>query len=309
MRLRDVSIAALYALAEKDERIVVMTGDLGFTILDPFINNLPKQYINAGIAEQNMAGMAAGLALEGKIVFIYSIANFPTFRCLEQIRNDICYHELNVNILASGCGLTYGQLGMTHHATEDLAILRALPEMTVIAPGDEWECMEATKALVDKKGPGYLRFDISTAGNTQKPGEVFQIGRARRIREGFDITLLSTGGMLIVALNAADMLQKKGIECRVVSFHSIKPFEPDEILLAARETGGMVTLEEHTVDGGFGGLVSEVLMDHGIMPKTFYRVGLRDGFTAIVGDQQYLRKRYKIDEESIVGKVGELLGK
>jgi transketolase len=303
--VRDVFVARLTALAEADPRIHLVTGDLGFGVLTRFAERFPRQYLNAGVAEQNMTGIATGLALEGRIVFTYSIANFPTLRCLEQIRNDACYHDANVKVVAIGGGFSYGALGISHHATEDLSIMRALPAITVVAPGDDWETAEATSALAATPGTCYLRLDKSSAGDTRRPGERFVLGRARVLREGGDVTLITCGGILQVVLRAAERLAGQGIACRVVSMHTVKPIDAAAIVAAARETGGIVTVEEHTVEGGLGGAVAEVCLDRGAFPGFFRRVGLPGCFSSIVGSQDYLRGRYQMDEESVVRAVRE----
>ena len=305
--MRDIFVKQLTEIAKINPKIFLITGDLGFGVLDRFSKDFPKQYLNAGVAEQNMTGLAAGLALEGRVVFTYSIGNFPTLRCLEHIRNDVCYHQADVKIVSIGGGFGYGSLGFSHHATEDLTLMRVLPEMTVVAPGDNWEVVEATKALVQTKGPAYLRLDKATAGDTSQPGENFTLGKARKLREGTDITLISTGGSLEVALHSADLLGKKGIGCRVLSMHTLKPLDCQSIFDAARETGGILTVEEHSVLGGLGGAVAETCLEEGVIPNKFYRVGLRDGFTTVVGSQHYLRHEYHLDEGFIVEKVTDLL--
>src|SRR3989338_143595 len=259
--MRDIFVKQLTEIAKINPKIFLITGDLGFGVLDRFSKDLPKQYLNAGVAEQNMTGLAAGLALEGRVVFTYSIGNFPILRCLEHIRNDVCYHQADVKIVSIGGGFGYGSLGFSHHATEDLTLMRVLPEMTVVAPGDNWEVAEATKALVQTKGPAYLRLDKATAGDTNRPGENFALGNARKLKEGADITLMSTGGSLEVVLHAADLLGKKGIGCRVLSMHTLKPLDCQSIFDAARETGGILTVEEHSVLGGLGGAVAGVCLE------------------------------------------------
>src|SRR5205809_1946830 len=214
--MRDSFTARLEQLAAADPRIFLITGDLGFGVLDSFEKKFPRQFLNAGVAEQNLTGVATGLALEGRIVFTYSIANFPTLRCLEQVRNDVCYHEANVKIVSIGGGFSYGALGISHHATEDLAIFRALPNMAVVAPCDLWEVKEATRALVETTGPALLRIDKSAAASIVRPGERFQLGRARQLRDGADITLVAAGGIMEEALTAADLLAARGIQCRVL---------------------------------------------------------------------------------------------
>jgi len=305
--VRDRFIERLSAMAEHDSRIMLITGDLGFGVLDEYQRRFPNQFINAGVAEQNMTGIATGLALEGHIVFTYSIANFVFMRCLEQIRNDAAYHRANVNIVSIGGGFSYGALGISHHATEDLSIMRSLPSVTVVCPGDNWEAAEATEAIAHEPGTSYLRLDKSSAGMTQQPEEQFALGKARQLRDGTDMTLVVTGGILGVALNATERLAKQGIHCRVLSLHTISPLDADALSRAARETGGIVTLEEHTVVGGLGGAVAETLLEREDRPTIFRRMGLREGFSSIVGSQDYLRQRYGLDKDAIVSTVKSLL--
>jgi transketolase len=251
-----------------------------------------------------MTGLAAGLALEGKKVITYSIGNFPTLRCLEQIRNDACYHDLNITIVASGGGFSYGSLGMSHHTTEDIAILRALPAMSVVAPGTAWEAGEAIEALINNNGVGYLRLDKTTATNIETK---FTLGQSIRYKEGKDITLFTTGGILSDVIQASELLQKQGINANVVSMHTVKPIDKEVIIASANETGGIVTIEEHNIDGGLGSAVAEVCMDNGIMPRVFLRIGLDDKYSSIVGSQDYLKAYYGINQIAIVKKVLDLL--
>lgn len=303
--MRDAFIARLESLAQANSRVFLITGDLGFAVLEAYARRFPRQYLNAGVAEQNMTGLATGMALEGRIVFTYSIANFPTLRCLEQIRNDAAYHDANVKIVAIGGGFSYGVLGMSHHATEDLAILRAIPSITVVAPGCLWEAEEATEAVVGTPGVCYLRLDKSDAGRTNHEGECFALGKIRTVREGNDVTLLATGGILGVALRAAEQLAADGISARVLSAHTLRPFDAATVFRACRETGGIITIEEHVVDGGLGGLVAETCLEAGIIPRAFRRIGLRSGFSSIVGSQDYLRAHYGMDEAAIVASATE----
>ena len=305
--MRDAFVSSLTELAAADPAILLVTGDLGFGVLTDFARRFPRQYVNAGVAEQNMTGLATGIALEGRTVFTYSIGNFPTLRCLEQIRNDACYHEANVKIVSVGCGMSYGALGISHHATEDISILRALPSITVVSPCDRWEAREATRALAARPGTALLRLDKSAAPQTVKPGETFQIGKARTVREGSDVTLVATGGILVEVLAAAGLLESHSIHCRVLSMHTIKPLDTATLCVAAAETGGIVTVEEHTVEGGLGGAVAENLLELGAVPRFFLRIGLRDGFSSVVGSQQYLRKIYSLDARSIAQAVSAKL--
>jgi transketolase len=305
--MRDVFIERLSQLAERDPRIMLITGDLGFSVLDDYRRRFPRQFINAGVAEQNMTGIATGLALEGHIVYTYSIANFVFMRCLEQIRNDAAYHDCNVNVVSVGGGFSYGALGISHHATEDLAIMRALPGMTVVSPCDDWEAAEATEAIANQAGTCYLRLDRSTAEINRRLDEEFQLGMPRMLRDGADVTLAATGGIMSEVLSAADQLARLGISCRVLSVHTLKPLGPRPFFQAACETGGLITIEEHTVDGGLGGAVAELLLENGVIPGVFRRIGLRAGFSSIVGSQQYLRTRYGMDADAIVNTVRDAL--
>jgi transketolase len=298
--VRDQFIRRLSALAADDPRLMLLTADLGFGVLTDFAKRFPRQFLNVGVAEQNMTGLATGLALEGRVVFTYSIANFPTLRCLEQVRNDAAYHEANVKITAIGGGFSYGALGMSHHATEDLAILRSLP-ITVVAPGCDWEATEATTAIARQPGTCYLRLDRSSVASTQRPGETFELGKARVLRDGTDLTIIAVGGILGAALEAADRLSAQGVEARVMSIHTLRPFDRAAVVDASRATGGILTVEEHTIHGGLGSAVAEACLDGGAAPRTFYRVGLREGFTTHVGSQEYLRRQYGIDSSAIEG--------
>ncbi|MCA8997338.1 MAG: hypothetical protein KDA80_10130 [Planctomycetaceae bacterium] len=298
--MRDIFIERLTKLAERDRRIMLITGDLGFKVLDDYAARFPQQFLNAGVAEQNMTGLAAGMALEGHIVFTYSIANFTFMRCLEQIRNDAAYHDCNVNVVAVGGGFSYGSLGISHHATEDLTIMRSLPNTIVASPCDDWEASEITEAVAYSPGVSYLRLDKSTAGDTHRDGEEFKLGQARVVRDGRHVTLAATGGVLAEALKAADELATQGITARVVSVHTVKPLDVECFVSAARETEGIITVEEHTIDGGLGGAVAESLMELGVAPGFFHRVGLRAGFSSVVGSQDYLRGIYGINSEAIV---------
>ena len=303
--MRDNFISALINLAENDKDIVLLTGDLGFGVFEKFESSFPGQYFNVGVAEQNMIGLATGLALEGKKVITYSIGNFGILRCLEQIRNDACYHDANITIIANGGGFSYGSLGMSHHTTEDLAILRALPNMSVVAPCTADEAGEAITAMIMNGGTGYLRLDKTGAKNCFS-NDSFVIGKSRRYKEGKDITLIATGSILGEANTASVELKKLGIEARVVGMHSIKPIDVDAIIDAVSNTGGIVTIEEHNKDGGLGSAISEVCMDLGMIPGKFLRIGLENKYSSIVGSQQYLRSRYDMDSKAITHKVKKI---
>jgi len=305
--VRGAFFRGLMDLAAQDDRIYLLVGDLGFGVVEPFIQKFPDRFVNVGVAEQNMTGVAAGIALTGKIVFTYSIANFPILRCLEQVRNDLCYHKANVKIVSIGGGYSYGALGMSHHATEDLAILRALPGMTVIAPGDPFEAEAATRAAAAHDGPCYLRLGRAGEPAIHKSEVEFQIGKAIPVREGKALTLISTGAMLQTAVAVADSLAAKGSPARVLSMHTLKPLDAGAVVAAARETGAIVTIEEHGVSGGLGGAVAECLAESGELRVPFRRFGIPTSFSPPPGTQEYLREQCGLSPQSILKSLESLL--
>lgn len=307
--MRNAFLDELFLLAKNDSRIVFMTGDLGFGVVEKFMEELPRQFVNAGVAEQNMTGVAAGMALSGKIVFTYSIANFPTLRCLEHIRNDVCYHNANVKVVSVGGGFAYGSMGTTHHATEDLGVMRMLPNMRVVAPGDPVEARAATRALVESPGPWYLRLGKAGEPVVHEAVVAFEAGRALLVREGDDVTLVSTGGMLKTAVDVADILAGDGVSARVLSMHTLEPLDESAILIAAQETGGIVTIEEHSLVGGLGTAVAEILVGLEQSRPRFRKLGVSPRFADRVGSQEYLRQQNGLDIDSIRTVVKEMLGR
>jgi transketolase len=305
--VRNAFLGTLYELARRDERIVFITGDLGFRVVEKLMEDMPRQFLNAGVAEQNMTGIAAGMALSGKIAFTYSIANFPTLRCLEQIRNDVCYHDANVKVVSVGGGFSYGSMSVTHHAMEDLGVMRCLPNMVVVAPGDPAETRAATRAIAAHEGPVYLR--LGKAGEPAvHPGEVeLRIGKAIRLREGGDVTLVSTGGMLWTAAKAAEHLAAEGIETRILSMHTLKPLDCDALRDAALETGAILTLEEHSIIGGLGSAVAELLAEEPELKVPFRRLGAPPAFSPHIGSQEYMLAKHDLVPEAVARSVTELL--
>lgn len=309
--MRDKFIEALGELAANDDRVMLVTGDLGFRVFDDYIDQHPQQFLNAGIAEQSMAGLATGLAREGHVVFLYSIANFTFMRCLEQLRNGAAYHDCNVNVVSVGGGFSYGQLGMSHHATEDISIMRCMPTTMVACPAEDWEVRCLTRSLSGTPGLTYLRLDKSSSPTTvNEADQQLTIGSSRLLRSGSDVSLVAAGGIVAEVLRAADRLAGHGISAEVVSVPFIKPFDPSVVAASAMKTGRVVTIEEHSVNGGLGGLIAEELAESGCMPSVFRRIGLRERFASVVGDQQYLRETYGMSAHSIVQLVvQEIFGK
>jgi transketolase len=302
--MREAFVRALTELAVEDPSLMLISGDLGFGVLTAFAERFPDNYLNAGVAEQNMTAVACGMAMAGAHAYTYSIGNFPTLRCLEQLRNDVCYHHADVTVVAVGGGLSYGQLGMSHFATEDLAILRALPQMTVVAPSDPWQAYALTRQMHAAGGPQYLRLDKSAAGVAQ--GTV-ELGRARQVRSGSDAVIFATGGILAEALAAAEALSEAGAEVRVVDVHTIKPLDAEAVCEAAAACRIVLTLEEHTVIGGLGGAVAEVCLAGGAGVERFVRLGLEDCHPSVVGDQAYLRARHGLDREGVAAALRKSL--
>jgi transketolase len=300
--MRDTFIKELTKLAAADSNVVLITGDLGFGVFDDFSQRFPDQFLNVGVAEQNLMMVSAGMALEGKKIFAYSIGNFPTQRCLEQIRNDICYHDLDVTIIGMGGGFSYGQLGMSHHATEDISIMRALPNMVSIVPSCNSEVKGAMKALKNYNGPVYLRLDKSVV-TLESPPIDFEIGKSSLLRKGNSVSLICSGGITEEAMIAAEDLSKEGVESRVISMHTIKPIDEIAIMLASADTGGIITIEENTIIGGLGSAVAEVCLESNYNPSFFCRIGLMDTYSNIVGDQNFLRKYYNMDAAYIKNTV------
>jgi transketolase len=305
--MRDEFVRTLTEIAMEDRNVILVTGDLGFGVLTRFAKEFPEQFLNAGVAEQNMTGLAVGMSLEGKVVYTYSIANFPTLRCLEQIRNDACYHQANIKIVAIGGGFCYGSLGVSHHATEDLAIMRALPDITVIAPGDTTETAAATRAIYEVPGTCYLRLGRGGEPKVHEGDIDFKIGKAIKLFDGVDVVLISTGGILKNAFEARKKLSSIGLSVGLYSMHTLKPIDREMIERVAVRTRLIVTIEEHSVIGGLGGAVAEILAQ---MPQPKARlkmIGLQDCFSSIVGDQDYLRRMYGLDVDSIVKAVNDIL--
>lgn len=297
--MRTAFVDGLSELAAENPKIVLVTGDLGFGVLDDFRERFPDQFLNVGVAEQNLASVAAGLALTGHVVFTYSIGNFPTLRCLEQIRNDICYHRANVTIVSVGGGLAYGSLGVSHHATEDLAILRALPEIMVVAPGDPVETKKLLPQIVAHDGPAYLRLGRAGESSIVSPEATVKLGEPTTVRLGSDLLLLTTGGMLPVAVGVADQLDREGVSVKVASVHTLSPIDGAAIRSVLGTIPVVITCEEHSIYGGLGGCIAEVIAEAGINP-TFRRLGLPGRFAEGVGSQTYLREHNEIGHDALL---------
>lgn len=301
--MRDTFVRTLIEVAREDPNIELITGDLGFGVLKPFWEQLPDQFTNAGIAEQNMTTVAAGMALEGKTVFTYSIGNFPTLRCLEQIRNDCAYHHANVKIVCVGGGFVYGSLGMSHQATEDLAIMRALPDVAVLAPADKAEAEAATRAIASWPGTCYLRLGRGGEKRLHEKIKHFEIGKAIPVREGKQLAVFSTGAIYEEVQGACERLIAEGFDPAVCTFPTVKPLDRERIEACARDFELIVTVEEHNVVGGFGSAVAEVLAEMKQPKARLLRIGIEDQYAVRVGNQKYLRDQYGLSAEKIAQKI------
>ena len=300
--MRDSFIAELQKQAENNEKIVLITADLGFKIFDQFKEIIPNQFINVGVAEQNMTEVASGLALEGFKVFTYSIGNFSTLRCLEQIRNDVCYHNLDVTIVSSGAGFSYGQLGISHFATEDLAIMSALPNMSVFVPADDWESRLVTKFLIKTNGPKYLRIDKSEGGSPLQEEINFDYG-FRQIFKGEKIIIICIGGILIEAMKAREICEKHNLKVSIISVFNFKKLYQKKLISILEDYDYIITLEEHSLIGGLFSKISEICMSNKFMPRSIKGFGIPDEFPKVVGTQSFLRSYYGIDSDSLVKEI------
>lgn len=273
--MRTAYLDTLYELAQKDKRVYALISDNGAIVYDKYRRDLPEQYLNLGISEANMIGMAAGMASCGKIPFAYTIGAFLAYRAFEFIRNDVCLQNQNVKIVGTGAGQVYSALGPTHHSTEDLGGLRALPNLTILCPASPLEVKKATIAAYEHDGPVYLRLGTNKEPEIYEEDYAFRIGKAVTLREGKDITLIGTGSILKDVLEAAVQLKNMGINVRVVNMHTIKPTDKNAITRAVDETGRIMTVEDHNVTGGLGSAVAEVIAEYGKSVE-FKRIGMYD---------------------------------
>lgn len=300
--MRDSFVRSLMELAKQDKDVELITGDLGFGVLKPFWEALPDQFLNAGIAEQNMTAMAAGMALEGKTVFTYSIGNFPTLRCLEQIRNDCAYHGANVNIVCVGGGFVYGSLGVSHHATEDLAVMRSLPDVAVFAPADRVEAAAVTKAAAEYPGTCYIRLGRGGEQVAREKIDDFEIGRAIPVQQGSRVAIFTTGDIYGEAAAAVELLQEQGITPTVYTFPTVKPMDAQTVCACAETHDLIVTCEEHNILGGLGTAVAEVLAEHPSRAR-LVRLGISGSYCTTVGSQNYLRRQYGLTGPQIADRI------
>jgi transketolase len=305
--MRNTFAAEITELARVDERVVLLSGDIGNRLFDSFKEVSGDRFFNCGVAEANMMTMAAGMALQGFKPFVYTITPFVTTRCVEQIRVDVCYHEAPVTIVGTGSGFSYGTLGPTHHSLEDVGILRLMPNMTVICPGDPAEVRMAARAALAHDGPIYLRIGKKGEPAVHATDPDFTIGKGIEMRAGGDVCLVSTGTVLPLAMSVAQELDRHGVSTRVVSMHTVKPLDTDLLEDAYDRAGLVATIEEHSLIGGLGSAVAEWLVDAGQPNRRLLRFGTRDEFLHEPGEQEYARRYMGLSEDVITERILEEL--
>lgn len=304
--MRATFIKTVTELAHQDKRIMLLTGDLGFTVFEEFQSQFPDRYINVGVAEQNMMSISAGLALTGKIVFAYSIGTFATMRPFEQIRNDIASHSAHVIVVGTGGGLSYGDASITHHSMEDFALMRVIPGMRVLAPADPFEAEWATRTLVTIPGPGYLRLGKQKDQLLYSKTPKLIIGRGSMLTKGKDVLIIATGNIVATALESVHILSKKNITATLVSMHTIKPVDTRYLQNLLRNYSLIVTVEEHNIIGGLGSMVAESLTDIG-HHASLMRLGIPDQFVFTIGSQKYLRHEVGLSPKKIAQAISRRL--
>lgn len=302
--MRDAFFNSLYDVAKQDKQVVLINSDTGALVLDDFRRDHGDRCLNAGIAEENMIGIAAGLAMSGKTVYTYAIIPFVTMRCYEQIRIDVCCQNLSVKMVGVGAGMDYSILGPTHHGTEDIALMRALPEMTILSPSDNTMASAFARLSHDCPGPVYVRLDrTGTPLLYNNPNQDFSEG-VNVLRPDGDICLIATGRMVSRALDVAEDMSKQSIDVGVVDLYQIKPLNADLILEAIGDSKYVATLEEHFITGGIGSAIAELLAETGLKCQ-FKRLGMPDSFVREYGSREYLHTRTCIDTESVARTLSE----
>lgn len=310
--MRTAFVNKLMELAKKDDRIVLLTGDMGFPMFDKFKELYPDRYYNIGIAEQNMIGVAAGLAMRGKKPYVYSIIPFLIMRSYEQVRVDVCYHNLDIKFVGSGGGVAYGPAGATHHAIEDISLMRGLPNMQVISPGDPFEARNAIEKSYITSKPTYIRLSKNNEPLLHKglDDREFEIGKSICVKKGNNMAILATGNILEEALNVSNELDNLDIKNSLYSFHSIKPIDKKTLNKIFKNYKYIVTMEEHNIIGGLYGAVMEeygkgIINDYSI--EKVLPIAINDKFSHHVGDQNNIRKYFGIDKDSVINKIKEML--
>ena len=303
--MRNAFAREITSLAQEDERIVLLSADIGNRLFDDFKTHCPGRFFNCGVAEANMIGVASGMAMTGLRPVCYTITNFVTYRCLEQIRVDVCYHHQPVIIVGTGSGLSYASLGGTHHSLEEMGMLRLLPGLAIVAPADPLETAAALRAAFEWGGPLYMRIGKKGEPAVHPSMPDFHVGKSIQVKDGTDVCILSSGTMLPVAVEAAGLLQTHGCSARVESFHTIKPLDEAALSDAFHAFKVVATVEEHSVLGGLGGAVAEWRADHPEGRGILVRFGTRDEFLHQTCDQHSAREFFGLTPPSLAKKICE----
>ena len=300
--MRKTSLERIYHLAQQDERVIFIGSDLGPGVLSEFKRNIPERFFMEGIAEQYIVGMAAGLAFDGFIPYVNTIATFLTRRCFEQLAVDLCMHDLPVRLIANGGGLVYAPLGPTHQAIEDIGILRTLPNMSIVAPCDADEMARLIDASLHWPHPLYIRLAKGGDPIVSKSELGFEIGKGIHLKNSVDVLLVTTGITTQIGLQTSESLSKENIDCGVFHMHTIKPFDYDGLFQASESVKLIITIEEHVLNGGLGSAVLEAFSDHGL-EKKIIRLGIPDVFAKKYGSQELLMSEFGLDQETIFNLV------
>ncbi len=306
--MRKASVKKLTELASYDENIYLLTGDLGFSVFDDFRQRFPNNFINMGLSEASMIGVAAGMAMEGKRVFVYSIIPFVTFRVLEQIRNDICLQNLPVKIIGVGEGLTYGTSGPTHHAIEDIGVMSSLPNMVVLSPGDSIEAEKLVEESINLNSPCYIRLGKNSESVVNLPDSEIKIGVGNVVKGGEDLTIITTGNMLSTCFNVSKSLESEGINAMVVSLHTIKPLDEQLLDTLAQKVKHVFVVEEHISSCGLGSRIAYYYVNRN-SNVNMKCIGLPDSFISAYGKQEFLRMKYGLDEDSLKREILMCIGR
>lgn len=304
--MRSAYLETLYDLAVKDKNVFALISDNGAIVYDKYREDLPKQYINAGIAEANMVAMAAGMASRGKIPFAYTIGAFLAYRAYEFILNDVCLQNQNVKMIGIGAGCSYSLLGPSHHTIYDLAVLRPLPNLTLLSPASPMEVKKSVQAAYEINGPVYIRLGTNREPEVYKDDYEFVVGKGIELRNGTYVTIVGTGNILADVLKASEQLEGQGISVRVINIHTLKPLDREIIVKAARETKMLITVEEHSINGGLGSAVAEVLAEENLQTK-FQRIGIKDTFVKGYGTHEQVKAMNGLSEKDIYRTVMDLL--
>tara|TARA_B100002051_G_C16703773_1_gene622510 strand:- start:281 stop:1222 length:942 start_codon:yes stop_codon:yes gene_type:complete len=307
--MRHVFINELIKQSKKDKDIYLITADLGFKAFEKFHREFPERFINLGVAENNMIGVGAGMALQGKKVFVYSILPFVTFRSLEQIRNNICHNNLNVKLVGGGGGFSYSVQGISHNTSEDLSVMRSLPNMSVYNPGSKIEAEIATQKLFDTDGPGFIRLGKAPEDDYYKEKPKYKLGDGLLIQNGDDLTIFCSGNITKVVMDAASKLKNQKINAKIVSMLCLKPIN-SKFVVSQIKSKNVVTVEEHSEVGGLGSAIADILMSSNLGGNiSFKKIALSDRSHKEIGSQDYLRKLNSLDSNSIVKNIINLIKK